>query len=194
MRLRHLPNLVSSLRLVCSAAIVVVVAAGGTRPWFLGLLAVALLSDAVDGPLARRLNAVSDLGRRIDSWGDYAMLSAGSYGLWVLWPEVIHREIHWLVAGLASCYAIVIYGLVRHSRILAYHTMASKVLAVALPLAVAVLLAGWSAVPIHVVITLNILAAVEELAIAIVLPGFSGEMPSLWHAIRRRRQGWPNRA
>ncbi len=190
---RHIPNLISSLRLVCAAAIVVVVATGGTRAWFLGLLAAALLSDAVDGYLARRLHAASDLGRRLDSWGDYAVLSAAAYGLWMLWPDLVHREIRWLIAGLTSCYAIVIYGLVRWSRILAFHTMASKALAVALPLALAVLLAGWSAVPIHVVVALQLVGAVEELAIAFVLPGFSGEMPSLWHAVRRRRQGSINR-
>jgi hypothetical protein len=29
--------------------------------------------------------------------------------------------------------------------------------------------------------------AAEELAIAVALPGFSGLMPSLWHALRQRR-------
>ena len=56
------------------------------------------------------------------------------------------------------------------------------------PMTVIVLLAGWSAGPFHCAVGLQVLCGIEELAIAILLPGYSGHMPSLWHAWRHRRR------
>jgi phosphatidylglycerophosphate synthase len=192
--IKRLPNLVSSLRLVAAAAMAVVTATAGSRVWFLSLLALALLSDALDGFLARRLKAESELGRKLDSWGDYAVVTSVAYGLWMLWPDMVHREAAWLITVYAACFAIVIYGLVRWQRILAYHTLASKAFAVMLPVALALLLADWSAVPFHFVVVFQVGAAAEEIAIALVLPGYSGQVPSLRYALRRRREGRPGGA
>jgi uncharacterized membrane protein len=82
----------------------------------------------------------------------------------------------------------VIYGLVRWRRILAYHTLASKVFAVMMPVALALLLVDWSPVPFHLVVVVQVVAAAEELAIAVVLPGYSGPVSSLRQALRQRRQ------
>ena len=56
-----------------------------------------------------------------------------------------------------------------------------------LPLAVVALLAGGPAAPFRVAVVLQVLCGVEEMTIAFLLPGYSGEMPSVWHALRRRR-------
>ena len=186
--LKQLPNLISSLRLAAAAAMAVVTATAGSRPWFLILLALALVTDALDGFLARRLKAESELGRKLDSWGDYAVVTAVAYGLWMLWPDMVHREAAWLITGFTACFAIVIYGLVRWRRILAYHTLASKVFAVMMPVALALLLVDWSPVPFHLVVVVQGVAAAEELAIAVVLPGYSGPVSSLRQALRQRRQ------
>jgi phosphatidylglycerophosphate synthase len=191
--LKKLPNLLSLLRLaLLTPAMVAVAWAGGSRPWFLALFAAALLTDALDGFLARRLGAQSDLGRKLDSWGDYTMTAAAAAGVWRLWPEVMREEWPWFVTTLVGCFAIVAYGLVRWGRVLGYHTWLAKAMAVVLPLAVVVLLAGWSAGPFHAAVVLQVLCAMEELAIALALPGFSGEMPGLWHALRRRREWLQN--
>ena len=185
---KALPNLLSVLRLVLSVLMVVVAGTAGSRRWFLILLGAALVTDAFDGFLARRWRVVSDLGRRLDSWGDYVMTAAAVAGIWLLWPEMVRREWPWFVTAVAGSFAIVVYGFVRWRRVLGYHTWLAKAMVVVLPLAVAVLLARGSAAPFHVAVVLQVLCGVEELTIAFVLPGFSGEMPSLWHAVRRRRE------
>jgi phosphatidylglycerophosphate synthase len=184
--IRRLPNLLSLSRLIVIPPLLVGAMAAGSRPWFFGLLCVAWLSDALDGYLARRFRAESDLGRMLDSWGDYVTTALCVAGLAWLWPEVMEREWRWFAAGVAGFFGIVVYGLVRHGRPPAYHTWMAKALAVALPFALAALLSGWSARPFHGVVVFQVLSAVEELAISALLPGFSGEMPSAWHAWKRR--------
>jgi cardiolipin synthase len=176
-----LPNLLSAGRLA-AAPLLVGVAALGSRAGFVALFGAALLTDALDGFLARRWHAESELGRKLDSWADYATLAACAIGLWLLWPEVAGREWPWFVAGLGGCLGIVIVGLLCWRKVPGYHTWLAKALAVGLPVTLVPLLAGWSAIPFHVLIVLQILSAVEELAIACILPGYSGEVATVWHA------------
>ena len=184
--LKTLPNLLSLTRLACAPLMVALAFGTGSRAWFFTLFGTALLTDALDGFLARRLQAESDLGRRLDSWGDYAMTAAVVVGIWRLWPEVVQRESPWLLTTLAGCFAIVAYGLIRWRRVLGYHTWLAKGIAIVLPPAVVIMLVGWSAWPFHGAVVLQVLCGLEEMVIAFLLPGFSGPMPSLWHAWRCR--------
>jgi len=185
--LKKLPNLLSILRLILCPVMVAVAWLTGSRPWFLGLFLAALLTDAFDGFLARRLHAESDLGRRLDSWGDYVLTATAVAAMCHLWPEVILAEWPWFVVTLVGCFTIVAYGLIRWRRVLGYHTWLAKFMAAALPTGVLVMLFGWSPAPFHIAVILQVLCGIEEMAIAFVLPGYSGHIPSLWHALERRR-------
>jgi phosphatidylglycerophosphate synthase len=181
-----LPNLLSATRIALLPA-VLLTAVAGSRRWFVALLAAALLTDALDGFLARRLNAYSDLGRKLDSAADYLTMITGIAGIALLWPAIMRRELPWVVAGLAAFFAVIVYGLVRLGRAPCYHTWASKVLAVACALSLLPLLAEWTAVPFRVVMALLVLCGVEELAIALLVPWHLGELPTVWHAWRLHR-------
>lgn len=184
---QQLPNLLSLSRLIVIPPFLIGAMAAGSRSWFFGLLSLAWLTDALDGYLARRFHVESELGRMLDSWGDYVTTALCVAGLAWLWPEVMEREWLWFSTGLTGFFGIVIYGLLRRGRPTAYHTWMAKALAVALPFALAALLSGWSARPFHGVVVFQVLSALEELAISILLPVFSGEMPSVWHAWKRRK-------
>jgi phosphatidylglycerophosphate synthase len=181
-----LPTLLSGARLALMPA-VLTAALTGSRWWFVALLTAALLTDALDGFLARRLNAYSDLGRKLDSAADYVTMITGIAGIALLWPDVMRRELPWVIAGLVAFFAVIVYGLVRLGRPPCYHTWASKVLAVACALSLIPLLAEWTALPFRVVMALLVLGGVEEIAIAFVVPWHVGEMPTVWHALRLRR-------
>lgn len=184
----HVPNLLSALRIALMPA-VLLTAVGGSRRWFVGLLIGALLTDALDGFLARRLRAESDLGRKLDSWADYLTMFTGIAGIAILWPAIMQRELAWVATGLVAFFAVVVYGFVRLGRAPCYHTWASKVFAVACGLSMIPLLAEWSATPFHVAMTLLVACGVEELAIALLVPKHTGEVPTVWHAWRLRRAG-----
>ena len=180
------PNLLSALRIALMPA-VLLTAVGGSKPWFVGLLVAALLTDAFDGFLARRLHAESELGRKLDSLADYLVMITGIAGIALLWPDIMRRELAWVATGLVAFFAVVIYGFVRLGRAPCYHTWASKILAVACGPTLIPLLAEWSAVPFHGVMTLLVLCGAEEILIATLVPWHVGEMPTVWHAWRLRR-------
>ncbi|MBW2327077.1 MAG: CDP-alcohol phosphatidyltransferase family protein, partial [Deltaproteobacteria bacterium] len=71
-KLVSIPNLLSGFRLF-AAPFLLYLAWMGHPNLFLVLLALSLLSDSIDGFVARRLNEVSELGTKLDSWGDLAI-------------------------------------------------------------------------------------------------------------------------
>jgi len=180
------PNLLSALRIVLMPA-VITTAIAGSRRWFVALLVISLLTDALDGWLARRLDAYSEFGRKLDSFADYLTMITGLAGIALLWPGILRRELPWVATGLAAFFGVVVYGFVRLGRAPCYHTWASKIGAAACALSLIPLLAGWTALPFRIVICLEVLAGLEEMTIAVLVPSHVGEMPSVWHAWRLRR-------
>ena len=190
---KQIPKLLSAARLAL-VPVMVAFALAGSHFWFLALLAAALLTDAVDGWYARTFDAASDLGRRLDSWADYALTLAAAGGIVVLWPHVISREIWWFLAGIAGYFSVIVYGLVRFGAPPSYHTWAAKAGAIAIPLTLIPLLSGWTPWPFRVAMAFEVLVGIEGLLIAWTLPRHRGEMASLWHARRVRAAAAPDRS
>lgn len=180
------PNLVSGVRIALMPA-VLTAAMAGSRPWFIVLLAASLLTDVIDGFLARWLDAHSDFGRKLDSAADYLTLLTGLSGIALLWPEITRRELPWIAAGLAAFFGVIALGLVRLGRAPCYHTWAAKVGTAGCAVSLIPLLAEWTATPFHVMILVQILAGIEEMAIVLLVPEQTGEVATLWHAWRLRR-------
>lgn len=75
--LSSLPNLLSAFRFAAAAAWAVSMRAGYRgSAWYGGLAIAAALTDFIDGPLARRLGAVSATGRWLDSVADVTFVLA----------------------------------------------------------------------------------------------------------------------
>ena len=75
----NLPNALSVLRLLL-APVLLWAAHQGQRDLFLWSLGLALITDLLDGHLARRWGQTTELGVKLDSWGDlttYAAMAAG---------------------------------------------------------------------------------------------------------------------
>lgn len=100
----YLPNLLSSLRIVLAPAMLGA-AYSNSKPGFVALLAVALVTDACDGALARAWKADSALGCRLDRWGDGLTAVLGAIGVFFLWPAEVEGE--WQAAlGALAGYAL----------------------------------------------------------------------------------------
>jgi phosphatidylglycerophosphate synthase len=181
------PNIISATRIALTPA-VLTSAMAGSKPWFVALVSASLLTDVLDGFLARRWNAFSDLGRKLDSAADYLTMITGLAGIAMLWPDIVRRELPWIVAALISFFAVIVYGFLRLGRAPCYHTWASKVGAVGCSLSMIPLLAGWSSLPFHLTTVLQVLGGIEEVVMVMLVPWHTGELPTIWHALRLRRE------
>jgi cardiolipin synthase len=80
MMLRHLPNLLSALRLALAPVVAWLIVDGQFVAAF-AVFAVAGLTDAIDGPLAKALNCPTKVGKFLDPAADKALMLAAFLAL-----------------------------------------------------------------------------------------------------------------
>lgn len=184
--LRALPNALSVFRLAMVPVLLGLAALGEPRLFLIGLVA-SLGSDVADGFLARRTGSTSELGAKLDSWGDLALYASLPLGAWWLWPELLLAQANFLVVALAAFVVPVLLGLVKFGRLTSYHTWAAKLTAWLMGIGAVLLLAGGPAWPFQLATGALVVEALEEIAITLVLPRWRANVPSLWHALELGR-------
>jgi CDP-diacylglycerol--glycerol-3-phosphate 3-phosphatidyltransferase len=180
------PNLLSLFRL-CAAPVLLGFAYLGWDRAFLTLYGVALVTDIVDGKLARWLNQTSELGTKLDSWGDFALYMTAPFNAWWLRPDFVRNE-GLTFAAIVLAYTLpVLIGFLKYRRLTSYHTRGAVISAYLVGAASFVMFAGGPAWPLRLAATVLVLAELEEIAITAVLPRWTANVPTLAHALRTRR-------
>ena len=89
---------------------------------FAALLLPALLSDVVDGWLARKLGVTSDIGALLDSVADILLMAVMLYAIWPLHPHV-YRDHGWAIIAVVILLALMhLASLLRFGRLASFHT------------------------------------------------------------------------
>lgn len=116
-RLAWLPNAISIFRILLAPIIAAMVLAGlydgvgsDLLEWALYLFIAAALTDWLDGFAARALNAQSELGGKLDLWGDKALVAFVFVALWFGW--LLASEAGGLVAAIRQEPLVMLSGLV----------------------------------------------------------------------------------
>ena len=183
----NLPNAVTATRFAL-VPVLLVCAALGTPVAFVGVLAAAFASDAIDGCLARRLALESAFGARLDSRADMALWLSLPIATWLLRPELVRAECAWIAVLLASLAAPAAASLAKFGRMPSYHTWLAKGTAVVLAAALLSVHLHGPLWPLRLATALAVACAIEELAITALLPDLRTDVCS-WRAALRIRAG-----
>jgi cardiolipin synthase len=178
----NIANLVTACRIVL-APILLLFVWNDMEHWFLGCLVVALVSDIVDGQLARRLNLASELGARLDSWADLLTYCSVSLATYWLRPDLVSTLRVPFIAAVASYAIPVIIGFVKFRGLTSYHTLMAGISAQLLGAYAIVLFARGPMLPFRVAVCVLVLAELEEIAISLVLPAPRANVRSLRKAL-----------
>ena len=154
--MKHLPNILSSLRIVGAVALLLCDVVG-TTIWV--LYALCGISDIADGWLARRLKCVTRTGALLDSLADICFVGCCA---WKLLPLLTLPQWLWLWAGIIVLIKFVnqLSALVLYGRCCFPHTFANKI--TGFMLFIAVPMTFWSIIPISIVAVVATFAAIEE--------------------------------
>lgn len=182
-----LPNFLSSLRLGFVPVLLMLAYAGEAKVFFVCLL-ISLVTDTLDGFLARRLNATSVIGAKLDSLADLATTLAMPPCAWWLRPEVLREEVVAVVALLTFYAAAQGACLLKFRRVTCYHCWTGKVAATVAMIEFVILFAGGPGWTLRWLVPFVTVACVEEIAITVVLSAWRINVPSVWHALRWRRE------
>ena len=166
--LYSIPNILSLLRLAL-VPVLVGLASAQRGDIFLVVLAVSLLSDVLDGYLARKLGLVSELGAKLDSWGDILTYAAMILGLHLIWPDIFDKQAEFLFAAMMSFILPTLLAFLKFGAYPSYHTWGAKLASVLMAPAYYVLILADADSFFRVVILFHLLVAAEEMAITFIL-------------------------
>ena len=120
----HIPNLLSASRFVLCLPLCWAEAL--THPFWMLYLLIGV-TDILDGFLARRWNAASTFGAKLDSWADLAFAITVAYKLFP-WLKALPVSL-WIMIGIIALVKLVnvISSLVVLHKVVFLHTLANKI-------------------------------------------------------------------
>src|ERR1700749_2078219 len=162
--MRHVPLLLTLLRIALAPVVVTNAFAGGNRSVFAACLLAAFLSDIFDGVIARRLGIATPGLRRLDTVADSLFYIAATFAVWRLHPQAIGDR--YALLGLLAILEIARYAFdfAKFPREASYHMWSSKLWGVMLFAAFMSLLAfGADNVLVTAAIVVGIVCDIEGL-------------------------------
>lgn len=179
-RFQHVPNIISSLRLI-SVPVLVFLAMRGDGTPFTWLLVAALVSDIADGLIARKYKLTSKVGALLDSIADALLMLVAGYGIWVFHPQVVLEYrlafalvlTFWLLENVAA--------LLRYGRLSSFHTYLSKAAGYAVGIFIGSLFVfGFHSWLLYLAAGLSTAGNLEELWLLSMLPTWKADVKGVW--------------
>ncbi len=184
---QHLPNIVSSIRILMTP-LLLYLAIEQQAMIYIAVLLFTVLTDALDGYLARQLNAVSELGSQLDSWGDFFVYSTMAIAAWLLWPDIILREKFYIIIIIFSFTIPVLTGLLKYRKLTSYHTIGVKIAVGITILSYILLFTGILSWPVKIAAICCLYAGIEEILITLVSKEKKTvDVKSIWHVLKENR-------
>ncbi|HPF13719.1 MAG: CDP-alcohol phosphatidyltransferase family protein [Planctomycetes bacterium] len=181
---RNLPNALTALRILGSP-VLIALALGGHGSWLGFATCLLVLTEWLDGFLARRLHVTSALGARLDTVADGIFYGSLLAALVVLRPTLVRHEWVWVACAVVSYGLSWIASWFKFRCLPSYHTWAAKGAWVVVGAGMVSLVTGWSAWPFRIAMTCVVLTNLEAIAITRQLRACQVDIPSWWHLRKR---------
>lgn len=152
------------------------------------LMFLGLISDILDGIIARHQNISSEKLRRMDSQVDMIFWLSIGIATWRIYPELIQEHIipiRFILMVEGMCYVI---SLVKFGKETCSHAFLSKLWGISLLIAFATLLGfNYAGFPFRIALILGMISHVDRILITLILPKWSHDVPSTYHAYLIRK-------
>ncbi len=116
-----------SLIRLLSAPFLLYLAYKGNEKVFFYWFVFCLMTDALDGFIARRFNMQTVFGAKLDSLADFAMYITGIYGLLVLKWDILHTYRYSFFFLIFYYVFIDLFALVKFKEVSSLHLISSKI-------------------------------------------------------------------
>ena len=182
----NIPNTISFLRILM-APLLFVLAFNQQPNWFIGMLLFAEFTDVLDGFLARKLHQITEMGSHLDSWGDFIIYTTIAICAWILWPEIIQRELVYVVIIILSFTVPALVGFIKFRSFTSYHTWSVKIAVVITVVGYILLFLGLTDWPFRLAALFCLYAATEEIAITILIYHQHVDVKTFRQALKYRK-------
>lgn len=159
----------------------------GSFKW---LLAVSFFTDAIDGFLARRYEATSVFGSKLDSIADDLTIVAAITGMIVLKPEFIKSQMIFFLGLLALYLLQNLLALIRYRKFTSFHTYSAKIAAVFQGLfLITIFFLDKPLISLfYSAVILTAIDLIEEIILVLMLPAWKSDVRGLYWVIKNQKE------
>jgi phosphatidylglycerophosphate synthase len=184
---RRLPFALTTFRLLLAPVLLWIVRDGTAGIPYVACILAAFVSDIYDGVIARKLDIASGRLRSYDSRTDLVFYATAAFTVWLLHPEEIRRLAPLLIVLLLFELVRPAFDIFKYGKQSSYHSYSAKTFGVFLALALILLMGfGIGGMFLTVAVILGIVADLEGLIMSLMLPVWTHDVKSLFHAWRIR--------
>lgn len=181
----NIPNSLSLFRII-AAPFLVLTGWFEVPTLFFILFGLMLLSDALDGFIARKLDQTSEFGARLDSYGDILTYLTTPLAVWYLWPDLLKDEFYYIMAAIIIYILPAVFALLKFGKLASYHTWLTKISAVLMSVGVIVLIGFKNNILFHFAVYFLLIEMIENICITMILKEQKSNIYSIWHAWKER--------
>ena len=190
MKLKYIPNILTSLRIVLSVALIFIYPVLGIASFIVYI--IAGFTDMIDGTLARRIpGGNSLLGARLDSFADLTLVVVG---IFVLLPAMGVTGIQFNIIVATLVFKILsssVSGFIKHRQVLFLHTISNKLMVIFLFIApIIYFFTGPDFIDGYVIFAIIwiFLATTEEALINLMLKKPNTDIRGIWQVRAENRR------
>jgi phosphatidylglycerophosphate synthase len=158
------------------------------KPVILLLMYLGLISDILDGIIARKQKQSSARLRRMDSQTDMIFWVSIGFTTWILYPELLvaHAAVISTIFGMEiACYVI---SIVKFKRETCTYAFLSKLWGLTLLIAFTSLIGfNHAGVPLYSAVFMGLISHLDRILITLLLPQWTHDIPSAYHAYLIRK-------
>ena len=182
--MKNVPNILSLARIVL--AILLLLFFDNVTSTFLGIFLLAMLTDLLDGKIARKFDACSQLGSLLDTVADL-LLDASLIKI-VFSMGIMSKELTlWLIIALSIGAISPLINYIRHKKVFFIHSLPCKAcmwLLVGVPFAI-----QFGFVEAYIVLTLSLvtLSMVEIVAMSLILKEPDPNAKSIYSVLKQNK-------
>jgi len=184
-----IPNVITSYRLFMDPVILYFIISGQERLFAIFLL-INLLSDVLDGYIARKYKMETELGAKLDAFADYFTYLLVFIGLFVFKMDELREHLVSVIIFISMLVSTVIVSLIKFRKFHSYHTLIEKTGGyIQAFFFICLFTIGFVAPLYYFMIVLGILGAIETIAIDIIIPEMRSDILGIYWVLKEKRAG-----
>lgn len=183
---RNVPNAISIARL-CATSVLLASVLLHHIEIFKWLLLACLLSDILDGLIARTFHLTSKLGAALDSVADLATMFIGLLGVLIFQRQFVAQHYLGLLLVMAFYFAELLISLLRYGKASSFHTLLDRIAAyIAGIFVMSMFLWGYHGWLFQLTVTAYFVALSEEMLLIYLLPEWRSDVGGMFRVLAGR--------
>jgi cardiolipin synthase len=182
-----IPNLITTYRLLM-VPVILYFAISGREKLFAIFLVINLVSDIIDGYIARRFKMETEIGARLDSFADNFNYLLAFIGFFVFKMDDFRPHIVSLIIFISMLVLTVIVSLIKFRKFPSYHLYTTKVGGyIQGAFFIFLFFIGFITPFYYFMVIWGIMGAIECIAIDLLIPEMRSNVKGLYWVLKERR-------